>query len=187
MKKIDSAKGQSEEHSQINLWWPRIVGFVLAIFLLGAIEYSMMITIDVTAGIVAVALLAIVAAVAFFWKGIPGVIVVRWCARTVAIPLAVFITLLFVGGRLTSPEITLLGWASLFVWLAVDAGIVIAFFLEGIGGTIVALAALASTLIDMTMSDNMLSIFIVFVFFGLASIYCWWRSQRMSLTSHSAA
>jgi len=187
MKKIDSAKGQSAEHSQINLWWPRIVGFVLAIFLLGAIEYSMMITIDVTAGIVAVALLVIVAAISFFWKGISGVIVVRWCTRTVAIPLAVLLTLLFVGGRLTSPDITFLGWASLFLWLVVDAGIVITFFLEGIGGIIVALAALACTLIDITMSDNMVSIFIVFVFCGLASIYCWWRSQRVLLTSHSAA
>jgi len=67
------------------------------------------------------------------------------------------------------------------MWVAVFVGIVITFFWEGIGGAIVAFAALALQLLNTTEGITLQPINFVFVFFGLASIYCWWRTRRLSL------
>ena len=64
---------------------------------------------------------------------------------------------------------------------AVFVGILSAFFWEGIGGAIVALVALAMQVDVIVNAGGGLNPFIlVFVFEGLAFVYCWWRTRRLS-------
>jgi len=177
-------KKLGKDNTTINLWWPRIIGIVLAVILLGAIQFSGLITFGWLANVAFVVVVAIVAAIAFFWKSIAGVIAVRWCARTVGVVAGVLLATLFileiVGGTGMGMT-TIIEWVTVFMWVAVFVGIVITFFWEGIGGAIVAFAALALQLLNTTEGITLQPINFVFVFFGLASIYCWWRTRRLSL------
>ena len=78
---------------------------------------------------------------------------------------------------------TIMEWVTLFMVLVVFVGIVITFFWEGIGGLLVAIVALALDMMD-SFTANLF--WLPLVFFGLASIYCWWRTRRLSLTSQPA-
>lgn len=129
----------------------------------------------------------LVLALAFFWKGFAGVTFIRWWARTVSVSQTALIgTILIsqsVGG--SGPGMrTFIALAMVFV------GLVLAFFWEGIGGTIVALAALGIQA-EVIMSEGtgiygLDPAILVFVFAGLALYYCWWCTLRLSLTHQSA-
>jgi len=182
MNKIDNVKGQfaDQDKTSMNLWWPRIVGIGIAVFILGASILPFVWLPVLLVGVV------VVAAIAFFWKGIAGVIAVRWCARTVGVGTALFATTFIilesVGGQ--GPGMTtIMEWVPIFMWVAILVGIVITFFWEGIGGMLVVLAALA---LDMMTSFHLNLFCLPLVFVGLASIYCWWRTRRLSLTSHES-
>ena len=107
--------------------------------------------------------------------------VARWWARGAGIGLAA----LFIVA-----EIHALGLGLNALWMSVVLVIVIAFFWEGIGGAIVALAALGIQA-EVIMSEGsgiygLDPAILVFVFAGLASYYCWWRTLRLSLTHQPA-
>ncbi len=77
-------------------------------------------------------------------------------------------------------------------WTAVFVGILIAFFWEGIGegigGAIVALVALAMQADVIVNAGGGLNPFIpVFVFEGLAFVFCWWRTRHQSLSTDTSA
>jgi hypothetical protein len=171
-----------KENTSMNLWWPRIVGLLLAVLILSTLFLYNISQIVFLVGVAAAA------AIAFFWKGIAGVIAVRWCARTVGVVAGVLLATLFileiVGGTGMGMT-TIIEWVTVFMWVAVFVGIVITFFWEGIGGAIVAFAALALQLLNTTEGVPLQPKNFVFVFFGLASIYCWWRTRRLSLRSPS--
>ena len=78
---------------------------------------------------------------------------------------------------------TIMEWVTLFMVVVVFVGIVITFFWEGIGGMLVAIVALA---LDMMTSFQLNLFWLPFVFVGLASIYCWWRTRQLSLISQPA-
>jgi len=157
-----------QENTSMNLWWPRIVGLVLAVFMVGASAIPLLPFVSLPVLLVGV---VVTAAIAFFWKGIAGVIAVRWCARTVGVGTALFVAAFIiaesVGGE--GPGITtIMGWVSVFMLVVVFVGIVITFFWEGIGGMLVALAALA---LDMMSSFHLNLFCLPLVIVGLASIY----------------
>ena len=191
MKKIGNLKGQfaDKDDTPINLWWPRIVGIGLAVLLLGAISF-VPILLDAISTIPLLVGVVVVAAIAFFWKGIAGVIAVRWCARTVGVVSAILLATILIGDSLGGhgPKFaTIADWLSIAEFATVFVGIVIAFFWEGIGGVLVALAALAMQIkVTVTFQGELNPFLLVFVFVGLASIYCWWRTRRQSLTSQPA-
>lgn len=73
----DSKDTTSDMH-----WLAKGVGVGLAVLLIGALYWASNIT--------TIAMLTVVVAIiAFFWKGVNGVAVVRWWARTLGIVLAV--------------------------------------------------------------------------------------------------
>ena len=177
-----------KENTSMNLWWPRIVGLVLAVFTVGAsafplpfpLPFSLPVPVPFLVGVV------VIAAIAFFWKGIAGVIAVRWCARTVGVGTALLVATFAIGEGVVGEGLrmtTTMEWVTLFMVVVVFLGIVITFFWEGIGGMLVALVALA---LDMMASFSQNLFWLPFMFFGLASIYCWWRTHRLSLTSQPA-
>ena len=169
-----------KENTSMNLWWPRIVGIGIAVLILGA---SILPFVSLPALLVGV---VVTAAIAFFWKGIAGVIAVRWCARTVGAGTAILIATFIIGESMVGegPGITtIMEWVTVFMVVVVFVGIVITFFWEGIGGMLVALAALT---LEMMASFQQNLFWLPFVFFGLASIYCWWRTRQLSLTSQPA-
>jgi len=185
MKNIGNVKRQfaDKDNTPINLWWPRIVGIGLAV-ILSAFFFVQ------TSPIAMLVVVVVVAAIAFFWKGIAGVIAVRWCARTVGVVSAIVIATIFIGesvGGQGPGMTTIIEWVFVSMWVAVFVGIVITFFWEGIGGMLVALAALA-LVINAMMSFHVAldTISLTFMFVGLASVYCWWRTRRLSLTSQPA-
>ena len=176
MKKI------GKENTSMNLWWPRIVGIGIAVFIVGAsalpfpLPFSLPVPLPFLVGVV------VIAAIAFFWKGIAGVIAVRWCARTVGVGTVLFVATFAIGEGVVGEGIrmtTIMEWVTLFMVVVVFVGIVITFFWEGIGGMLVAIVALV---LDMMGSFTANLFWLPLVFFGLASIYCWWRTRRLSLT-----
>ena len=170
-----------KENTSMNLWWPRIVGLGIAVFIVGAsILPFVSLPVPLLVGVV------VTAAIAFFWKGIAGVIAVRWCARTVGVGTALLVATFIIGesvGGQGPGMTTIMEWVPVFMMVVVFVGIVITFFWEGIGGMLVALAALA---LDMMASFHLNLFCLPLVFFGLASIYCWWRTRSLSLTSQPA-
>ena len=169
-----------KENTSMNLWWPRIVGIGIAVLILGA---SILPFVSLPALLVGV---VVTAAIAFFWKGIAGVIAVRWCARTVGVGTALLVATFAIGEGVVGEGLrmtTIMEWVTLFMVVVVFVGIVITFFWEGIGGMLVALAALT---LDMMASFQQNLFWLPLVFVGLASIYCWWRTRRLSLTSQLA-
>jgi len=169
-----------KENTSMNLWWPRIVGIGIAVLILGA---SILPFVSLPALLVGV---VVTAAIAFFWKGIAGVIAVRWCARTVGVGTAILIATFIIGESMVGegPGITtIMEWVTVFMVVVVFVGIVITFFWEGIGGMLVALAALT---LEMMASFQQNLFWLPFVFVGLASIYCWWRTRQLSLISQPA-
>jgi len=191
MKKRSSMKGPSADSEVITpavRWLARIVGVGLAALLIGAFMYGQGPDIA-TIAFWTVVFVSIV--IAFFWKGIGGVTVVRWLARALGVGLAAgivafglfdawaaLIVNLIHGG--SGPEPGGPGILGVLEWIAVFVGILIAFFWEGIGGAIVALAALAIQLMDITTGGPLQPLYLVFVFDGLAFVYCWWRTRRLS-------
>ncbi len=171
-----------KENTPMNLWWPRIIGMGITVVVLGTFFFLPFISPP------AVLLVGVVvfAAIAFFWKGIAGVIYVRWCARTVGVGTALLVATFAIGEIVVGEGpgmTTIMDWVSAFMLVAVFVGIVITFFWEGIGGMLVALVALA---LDMMASFQENLFWLPFVFFGLASVYCWWRTRRLSLIPQSA-
>ena len=169
----------------MNRWLPRIVGAGLAILsLVGVI-------IPIANSIAAWMSILAVIVIAFFWKGIDGVIFVRWWARIVGVAMGVLVAGIFIGESTggqgpTLISITYVVFVSL--WAALFIGIVLAFFWEGIGGLILTLAALTlqGQVYVTTASGGLNPNILVFAFVGLAFVYCWWRTRRLSLPLQSA-
>ena len=175
-----------QENTSMNLWWPRIVGLVLAVFTVGASAFLPLPFVSLPVPVALLVGVVVTAAIAFFWKGIAGVIAVRWCARTVGVGTALLVATFAIGEGVVGEGLrmtTIMEWVTLFMVVAVFVGIVITFFWEGIGGMLVALVALA---LDMMTSFQQNLFWLPFVFVGLASIYCWWRTRSLSLTSQPA-
>ncbi len=115
--------------------------------------------------------------------------VVRWLARALGVVLAagivsfglfdawadLIVNLIHGGSGLEPGGPGILG---ILEWTAVFIGILIAFFWEGIGGAIVALAALAIQFMDITTGGPIQLLYLVFVFDGLAFVSCWWLTWR---------
>ncbi len=180
MKKI------GKENTSMNLWWPRIVGIGIAVFIVGASALPFLPFVSLPVPVALLVGVVVTAAIAFFWKGIAGVIAVRWCARTVGVGTAILVATFIIGESVGGQGLgmtTIMEWVSVFMLVAVFVGIVITFFWEGIGGMLVALVALA---LDMMASFHQNLFWLPLVFFGLASVYCWWRTRRLSLTSQPA-
>jgi len=175
-----------QENTSMNLWWPRIVGLVLAVFIVGASAMPVLPFVSLPVPVAFLVGVVVTAAIAFFWKGIAGVIAVRWCARTVGVGTAILIATFIIGESMVGegPGITtIMEWVTVFMVVVVFVGIVITFFWEGIGGMLVALAALT---LEMMASFQQNLFWLPFVFVGLASIYCWWRTRQLSLISQPA-
>jgi hypothetical protein len=172
----------SENAPPVARWWARGAGIGLAaLFIVAEIQA---LGLGLNALWMSVVLVIVIA---FFWKGLDGVTFVRWWARTVSVGQGVLLGTILIGVSVGGygPGIwTFVAWAIVFV------GIVIAFFWEGIGGAIVALAALGIQA-EVIMSEGsgiygLDPAILVFVFAGLASYYCWWRTLRLSLTHQPA-
>ena len=188
---MNSLSTESTDTTKMNRWLPRIVGAGLAILFLGVMFF-----LPGLSGEKFLAILAMVAGflavivISFFWRGSGGVSMVRWWARIVGVAWAAFMAYFLiaesVGG--TGPGLTTIGeWVSLLAWAAVFAGLVIAFFWEGIGGLIVALATLIlQGEVYVTAGDVFNPVIMVGAFVGLAFVYCWWRTRRLSLVTQSA-
>jgi len=177
MKKI------GKENTSMNLWWPRIVGIGIAVFIVGASALPILPFASLPVPVPFLVGVVVIAAIAFFWKGIAGVIAVRWCARTVGVGTALLVATFAIGEGVVGEGLrmtTIMEWVTLFMVVVVFVGIVITFFWEGIGGMLVALVALALDMMD-SFTANLF--WLPLVFFGLASIYCWWRTRRLSLTT----
>ena len=175
-----------KENTSMNLWWPRIVGLVLAVFTVGASAFLPLPFVSLPVPLALLVGVVVTAAIAFFWKGIAGVIAVRWCARTVGVGTAILIATFIIGESVVGQGLgmtTIMEWVTVFMVVVVFVGIVITFFWEGIGGMLVAIVALALDMMD-SFTANLF--WLPLVFFGLASIYCWWRTRRLSLTPQPA-
>ena len=173
-----------KENTSMNLWWPRIVGIGIGVFIVGAF------VLPFVSQPVALLGVAAAAAIAFFWKGIAGVIAVRWCARTVGVGIATLIATFAISESMVGEGpgmTTIMEWVTVFMVVVVFVGIIITFFWEGIGGMLVALAALALEIYAMMSLHAPFNMgYLTLVFVGLASVYCWWRTRRLSLTSQPA-
>jgi hypothetical protein len=185
---MKSLSTDSKDNTKVNRWWPRITGAVLGVLFVAVWDRAggmpPISTITMLIGVFAVIVIA------FFWKGIDGVIFVRWWARTMGVIVAAVLGYIIIGESVggQGPGV----WSLESVpWMVVFVGIVIAFFWEGIGGMLVALAALAIQInVIVTLGGDLWTILqmgwnpyiLGFVFFGLASVYCWWRTRRLSLT-----
>ncbi len=185
---MKSLSTDSKDNTKVNRSWPRITGAVLGVLFVAVLGVTGGIppiwTITMLIGVFAVIVISL------FWKGIDGVIFVRWWARTMGVMVAAVVGYIFIsltmGGE--GPEI----WSlESVLWMVLFAGIVIAFFWEGIGGMLATLAALAIQIKEIVNLGGDLwtnlrmgwnPYILVFVFFGLASVYCWWRTRRLSLT-----
>ena len=175
-----------KENTSMNLWWPRIVGIGIAVFIVGLSALPLLPFASLQVPVALLVGVVVTAAIAFFWKGIAGVIAIRWCARTLGVGAALLVATFIIGASMGGQGLgmtTIMEWVTVFMLVVVFAGIVITFFWEGIGGMLVALAALA---LDMMSSFYQNLFWLPLVFFGLASIYCWWRTRRLSLTSQLA-
>jgi hypothetical protein len=119
-----------------------------------------------------------------------GVTVVRWWARIVGVVQGALIATIYIGESMGGhgPPITTIGdIVSLFPWIFLFIGSVITFFWEGIGGAIVTLADLVEQGNVILVAHGGLNPFIlVFVFVGIGSVYCWWRSRRLLMVQHPA-
>jgi hypothetical protein len=185
---MTTQSANTKDSTQMDLWLPRAVGLGLAAVYIGVNQFLPIPDI-MTIAMVAVFMTSII--ISFFWKGIAGIIVIRWLARTVGVTSGALIAMIVIGesvGGHGPPTINAIleiaPWASLFI------GIVITFFWEGIGGAIVLLAGLVEQGSVILVAHGGLNPFIlVFVFVGLASVYCWWRTHRLhrlSLTQQPA-
>ncbi len=182
---MTTQSANTKDSPQMNLWLPRAVGLGLAAIYIGV---SLFLSIPIIMTIIMVAVFMTSLIISFFWKGIAGIIVIRWLARTVGVTSGALIAIIVIGESIggQGPPITaaileFAPWAALFI------GIVITFFWEGIGGAIVLLAGLVEQGSVILVAHGGLNPFIlVFVFVGLASIYCWWRTRSLSLTKQPA-
>lgn len=177
----------TKDSTQMDLWLPRAVGLGLAAVSIGVNLFLPILPPDITTiAMVAIFMTSII--ISFLWKGIAGIIVIRWLARTVGVTLGALLAMIVIGesiGGHGPPTIdAILGIAT---WAALFIGIVITFFWEGIGGAIVLLAGLVEQGNVILVAHGGLNPFIlVFVFVGLASVYCWWRTHRLSLIQQPA-
>ncbi len=131
-----------------------------------------------------------VVAVAFFWKGQNGVTAVRWWARTLGVVMGILILGIFIGEGSGGhgPPLTNIGEVlSLVPYILMFGGIIVTFFWEGIGGAMTALGGLLEQGNVLVVAHGGLNPFIlVFVFVGLGSVYCWWRSRHVTQVQHAA-
>lgn len=160
-----------------SIWLARAVGVLLAtISIVSSDLLSMWV------------LVLAVIAVAFFWKGKNGVTVVRWWARILGVVMGILIAGIFIGesgGH--GPTVTNIGDVLSFVpFVLMFGGIIVTFFWEGIGGAMTALGGLAEQGNVIVVVHGGLNPFIlVFVFVGLGSVYCWWRSRHLIEVQHA--
>jgi hypothetical protein len=151
-----------------SLWWPRVTGIVLAVVTL------------ILTGFLPLPIV-LVAAAAFFWKGINSVIVVRWWAKIIGTVSLAMLVMIFVGDSMNGvgpPLAAIVAFLPLFITFA---GVIIAFRWELIGGVLAAVGALAEQIVVFFVWHGTLNPFIdIFFFVGLGLIYCWWRTRRLS-------
>lgn len=77
---VSEPKQERKAGVRKSLWWPRVTGIVLAVVTLilsGFLPLPILYQYGLYVGLV------LVAAAAFFWKGINSVIVVRWWAKII--------------------------------------------------------------------------------------------------------
>lgn len=187
MNIMNSVKGLFT-NSESNVWFARAVGILLAAISIVAINFAGF-PFSPYLLLMWACVLAVIA-IAFFWKGKSGVTAVRWWARIVGVVMGVLLATIVIGEGMGGhgPPITTLSVLAEFVpWILVFVGIVIMFFWEGIGGAMTALGGLIEQGNVILVAHGGLNPFIlVFVFVGLASVYCWWRTHRLSLIQQPA-
>ncbi len=183
---MNSLSTESTDTTKMNRWLPRIIGAGLAILFLGVVFFSGVRFLAIPAMVVG--FLAVIV-LAFFWRGSSGLIMVRWCARIVGVVWGAFMVTFLIaesGGQWPAMT-TIAEWVSFLAWAAVFVGIVLTFFWEGIGGLIIVLATLTiQGEVFVTAGDVFNPVIMIFAFVGLAFVYCWWRSRRLSMVTQSA-
>jgi hypothetical protein len=116
-------------------------------------------------------------------------LIMRWIARVISTLVMVFIILMVIGSVFTGKEYRRAPWPTLediimtMFFLAMLTGVVIAWFREGIGGTILTTAGLVATallFLRMTPDDYwVIMIFgVPFLFSGILFLVCWRRSSQ---------
>jgi hypothetical protein len=183
---MTTQSANTKDSTQMDLWLPRAVGLGLAAVYIGANQFVPLA--DTWAIIMMVAIFMTSIIISFFWKGIAGIIVIRWLARTVGVTSGALIAMIVIGESISGQgPPTIAAILDIAPWAALFIGIVITFFWEGIGGAIVLLAGLVEQGSVILVAHGGLNPYIlVFVFVGLASVYCWWRTHLLSLTQQPA-
>ena len=116
-------------------------------------------------------------------------LIMRWIARVISTLVMAFIILMVIGSVFTGKEHRRAPWPTLediimtIFFLVMLTGVVIAWFREGTGGTILTVAGLVATallLIRMTPDDYwIIMIFgVPFLFSGILFLVCWRRSSQ---------
>ncbi len=187
MKIMSTVKGLLA-NSESNVWFARTVGIVLAIMFIVAIQFSGNINSPLLQYMWLVVLAMV--AVASFWKGQSGITAVRWWARIIGVVIGALLAIIAIGegmGGNGSPITLLSVLTQLVLAILLFGGIVIMFFWEGIGGVMVALGGLVEQGNVIFVAHGGLNpIILLFVFVGLGSVYCWWRSRRLVRVQHAA-
>ena len=166
--------------SESTKWLARAVGILLATISIVALSFGAF-PFSPSFILMWVYVLAVIAVA--FWKGKNGVIALRWWTRILGVVMGILIAGIFIaessGGH--GPPMTSIGdILSLVPFILVFAGIIVTFFWEGIGGAITAFGGLAEQGNVLVVAHGGLNPFIlVFVFVGLGSVYCWWRSRHL--------
>jgi hypothetical protein len=153
---------------------PAIVGAGLAVLMAAAMTYMPVAAIALLIGVTVVAIIAL------SWKGAPGLRVVRWWARTAGVIVGALMAMIVLGdvvGGHGPPLATVTGVAITSLWAVLFLGVVAAFFREGAAGVILIIAALALQVPGIGWPNPYIMIFAVV---GVALIYCWWRSRRLT-------
>jgi hypothetical protein len=116
-------------------------------------------------------------------------LIMRWIARVISTLVMAFIVLMVIGSAFTGKEHRRAPWPTLediimtMFFLVMLTGVVIAWFREGIGGTILTIAGLMATallFLRMTPDDYwVIMIFgMPFLFSGILFLVCWRRSRQ---------
>ena len=175
---VSEPKKESKAAVRKSLWWPRVTGIVLAVVTLilsGFLPLPFLYQYGLYVGLV------LVAAAAFFWKGINSVTVVRWWAKIIGTVSLAMLAMIFVGDSMNGvgpPPAAIMAFLPLFIAFA---GVIIAFRWELVGGVLAAVGALAEQIVVFFVWHGTLNPFIdIFFFVGLGLVYCWWRTRRLS-------
>ncbi len=176
-------KTTNGKHATSHFWLARLAGAVLGILIIG-VGFIPMPEIRAYIWDIAIPFAIVLAAIvtSFFWKDY-GVTPVRWMYRTAGAILGVVLVTIFLGdvvgghgppieGFVTDPRLVFL--------LVVFIGLVVMFFQEGIGGALISIAVIAELIVSFSSSENINPFIVQFLPIGLASVYCWWRTIRLS-------